>query len=277
MCLDKMVQAFTYEIVNQKEEKLMKLQRPPLIGELPNKICKRITNVFCVQHGYNGGTKIPNGIRGFLLYGPPGTGKSTIARAVVYDTIVRNKQEHHPDEHLYSFINLADLARCRYGETEDIIRASFTNAMDISRKNGGFFTVIMDDVDGIFPSRSYHKLDAWYIGHLNVLFAELDQLETDKVGVIMTTNRSDLLDDAVLNRLVQIEVPYITIETARLKVQERMQDLKMDPEYADIIIGRVQERMDKGEIKNLSFREVEREIIFAFLEWTEQKSNIKIA
>jgi len=245
----------------------LKLKRPELVGELHNRICQKMRKIFLTQKEMG----VSNGIKGFLLYGPPGTGKTTIAQTVIVDIIREIGAEHLPAEQLYKLLNLADIARSRFGETENIIRDMFDSAMKRAKDNGVFYIVVMDDVDGMFPTRSYHRLDAWYLGHLNVLFTELDKLESDKVGVIMTTNRRDLLDDAVVSRLVAYKVPSIDLETARMKVENRIKELKMAPKYLDIILERIQKKVQKEEIKNLSFREVEKELIFAYLEWIESK------
>lgn len=245
----------------------MKLKRPVLIGALHNEIGLKITKIFSIQQSQ----AISDGVKGFILYGPPGTGKSTIAKWIVYETVYQNDLLHFPDDQLYVLLNLADIAKARFGETEDIIRERFESAMKIAKSNGNFFIIVMDDVDGMFPTRTYKRLEAWYLGHLNVLFSELDKLETDKVGVIMTTNRKDLLDEAVINRLVNFEVPFIDLETAKLKIESRIKKLKMDEDYLPIILKRIKNKIENSEIKNLSFRDVEKEIIFTYLEWIESK------
>lgn len=243
----------------------MKLKKPVLIGNLHNEISQKIVKTFLVQNE----KEISDGIKGFILHGPPGTGKSNIAKWVIYDVVAKNHLEHFPDDQLYKLLNLADIAKAKFGETEDIIRDNFESAMKIAKNNGNFFIIVMDDVDGMFPSRSYQRLDAWYLGHLNVLFTELDKLETDKVGVIMTTNRRDLLDDAVISRLVDFEVPFINLETAKMKVESRIKELKMNKDYIEIVLNRINEKMKDGSIENLSFRDVEKEMIFAYLEWID--------
>ena len=245
----------------------MKLKRPVLIGTLHNEIGLKITKIFSIQKSQ----AISDGVKGFILYGPPGTGKSTIAKWIVYETVYQNDLLHFPDDQLYVLLNLADIAKARFGETEDIIREKFESAMKIAKSNGNFFIIVMDDVDGMFPTRTYKRLEAWYLGHLNVLFSELDKLETDKVGVIMTTNRKDLLDEAVINRLVNFEVPFIDLETAKLKIESRIKELKLDEDYLPIILKRIKNKIENSEIKNLSFRDVDKEIIFAYLEWIESK------
>lgn len=246
----------------------MKLKRPVLIGDLHNEISQKIVKIFLVQNE----REISDGIKGFILHGPPGTGKSTIAKWVISDVVAKTHLEHFPDDQLYVLLNLADIAKARFGETEDIIRENFESAMKIAKNNGNFFIIVMDDVEGMFPTRSYQKLDAWYLGHLNVLFTELDKLETDKVGIIMTTNRRDLLDDAVISRLVDFEVPFINIETAKMKIESRIKELKMDNDYIEIVLNRINKKIKDGTIENLSFRDVEKEMMFAYLEWIDAES-----
>jgi AAA+ superfamily predicted ATPase len=243
--------------------------RPILVGSLHNELTQKMTNVFLIQKE----DEISNGIKGFILYGPPGTGKSTIARAVVYDTAKKNDLLHFPQDQLCALISLADIAKSRFGDTENLIREKFEKAMKIAKSNGGFYIIVMDDVDGIFPTRHYERLDAWYLGHLNVLFDEMDKLDTDKVGVIMTTNRRDLLDEAVISRLVDYEVPFIDLKTAQLKIEARVKELKMSLEYTQTIYNIIKDKIKNEKIKNLTFRDVEKQIIFSYLKWTEERGD----
>ena len=249
----------------------MDLRRPIIIGDYHNKILAKMRQIFVKQH-ING---ITNGIKGFILYGLPGTGKSTIAKAVAYDTIkvvfsdeaLLNK---YSDNDLYLILNLADLARSKFGETENIIRNIFESAMKKAKTMGSFFIIIMDDVDGMFPSRSYGKMDAWYLGHLNVLFTELDKIETDKVGVIMTTNRKDLLDDAVISRLYSFELNAIDLKEVKYMLELRCKDLQLSKEDAKQIHMNLKQKILAQEISNLSFRDVEKEIILYYVDRVER-------
>jgi len=243
------------------------LKRPLIVGDFHIEITSKMRKIFYHQHI----KAIKNGIKGFILYGIPGTGKSTIAKAVIYDTInvVNTKKElldKYSDENFYLILNLADFARSKFGETENIIRDVFEKAMDCAKSLGTFYIIIMDDVDGMFPTRSYGKMDAWYLGHLNVLFTELDKIETDKVGVIMTTNRKDLLDDAVLSRLYPIEINSIDLETARELIQARCKELKLTSTDEESIYMRLKNKLETKIIENFSFRDVEKEIILYYVE-----------
>lgn len=248
----------------------MELKKPLVVGDYHIEISLKMRKIFTNQHLKG----ISRGIRGFILYGLPGTGKSTIARAVAYDTIKvlcsdQKLLDKYSDDNFYVILNLADLARSKFGETENIIRNVFEKAMKSARSMGSFYIIIMDDVDGMFPTRSYGKMDAWYLGHLNVLFTELDKIETDKVGVIMTTNRKDLLDEAVLNRLYSFEINSIDFKAAKELINARCKELKMDSSDIQIILNRLQKKCESKEIENFSFRDVEKEITLYYVEWIE--------
>ena len=88
----------------------------------------------------------------------------------------------------------------------------------------------------------------------------------------MTSNRRDLLDDAVISRLVDFEVPFINIETAKMKIESRIKELKMDNNYIEIVLNSINEKIKDGTIENLSFRDVEKEMIFAYLDWIDAES-----
>ncbi len=51
------------------------------------------------------------------------------------------------------------------------------------------------------------KAESWHIAQNNVFFHELDGIDTSKMVVILTTNRYDLLDKAIKDRLYSVEFP----------------------------------------------------------------------
>jgi len=240
---------------------LINLKREKVVGELHNEIIEKMTRIFWKQKEKG----IKNGIKGFILYGPPGTGKTTIANTVIYDTLSRLGLLEKNDDYVYKRLNLADIARAKYGETESIISKAFDDAIR-SASNHGFYILSMDDVDGIFPTRNYERLDAWYIGHLNVLFSKLDQIDTNRVGIIMTTNREDLVDEAVKSRLVSFNIPAIDIKTAELRVQQRLKELQIEEAFDKIMI-KIKDHVESNKSVPLSFREVDKIIIDVYINY----------
>ena len=69
------------------------------------------------------------------------------------------------------------------------------------------------------------KLETWYLTHLNVLFGQIDKLDTSRVMVIMTTNRIDLIDEALKDRLLLIEFPLPLKEVLKEVAQKRCIEL----------------------------------------------------
>jgi len=135
---------------------------------------------------------------GVLLYGPPGTGKTLLAKAVA------NEAESN-------FISLKgpELLNKYVGESERGVREVFAKA----RENAPT-VVFFDEIDALAGERGRGAGDAG-VGErvVSQLLTELDGLEDLKdVAVIATTNRPDLLDDALLrpgrfDRQIEAGVP----------------------------------------------------------------------
>ncbi|WP_129113495.1 CDC48 family AAA ATPase [Halegenticoccus tardaugens] len=121
---------------------------------------------------------------GVLLYGPPGTGKTLLAKAVA-------------NESTSNFISIKgpELLNKYVGESEKGVREIFAKA----RENAPT-VVFFDEIDAIAGERGQRLSDSG-VGErvVSQLLTELDGLEDlEGVVVIATTNRPDLLDDALL-------------------------------------------------------------------------------
>ncbi|WP_129113515.1 AAA family ATPase [Halegenticoccus tardaugens] len=122
--------------------------------------------------------------KGILLYGPPGTGKTLLAKAVA-------------NESTSNFISIKgpELLNKYVGESEKGVREIFAKA----RENAPT-VVFFDEIDAIAGERGQRLSDSG-VGErvVSQLLTELDGLEDlEGVVVIATTNRPDLLDDALV-------------------------------------------------------------------------------
>ena len=122
--------------------------------------------------------------KGVLLYGPPGTGKTLLAKAVA-------------NEADSNFISLKgpELFDKYVGESERGVREVFSKAHENAPT-----VVFFDEIDAIAAERGHGAGDST-VGErvVSQLLTELDGLEAlEDVVVIATTNRPDLLDDALL-------------------------------------------------------------------------------
>jgi len=136
--------------------------------------------------------------KGILLSGPPGCGKTLLAKAVASETKV-------------NFISVKgpELLSKYVGESERGVREVFRKA-----RQAAPCIVFFDEIDALVPSRSAGASDSHVAERvLSQFLAELDGVEELKgVLVLGATNRSDLLDPAILrpgrfDEIVEIRLP----------------------------------------------------------------------
>jgi len=220
------------------------INRRHIKGEPYRKILEKVRRI--VLHQKINHSK--KGIKGFLFYGDVGIGKTITAKAIAYELGVP-----------LIFIDGSDIARKFYGESESQIGQIFSEA------NRQRYTVILiDDAESVFPTRDWAKSEAWHFAQNNTFFHKLDNIDSSKTVVILTTNRYDLIDDAIKDRLYNIEFPLPTKEVLKEIAEYKCQQLNMKPES-------VYEEIDNG-IRTV--RELEKVITERYIEEVLSKSNI---
>jgi cell division protease FtsH len=142
------------------------------------------------------GAKIPKGV---LLYGPPGTGKTLLARAVAGEAGVP-----------FFSMSASEFVEVFVGVGASRVRDLFRQA-----KQTAPCIVFIDEIDAV----GRHRGTGMGGGHdereqtLNQMLVEMDGFEpTDNVIVIAATNRSDVLDPALLrpgrfDRQIVVDLP----------------------------------------------------------------------
>lgn len=180
------------------------------------------------------------GIKGFVFYGNAGTGKTTLAKLL-------GKHLHYP----VLFIDGRDVARSLYGESEQKIQEIFQEAK--TKKS----IILIDDAESVFPSREWSKGQSWHSAQNNILLHELDKLDASRTIVIMTTNKYHLLDDALKDRVYNIEFPNLTKQDVMDISEEKCQEKGVDFNELKPLI----EKMDI-----LSVRTIEKFIEEKFIE-----------
>jgi len=151
---------------------------------------------------------IKHGIKGFIFYGDVGVGKTYCGKALAKELRVP----------LY-FIDGKDIARSAYGESENRINHLF-HAATLEKS-----IILIDDVESIFPKREWIKGQEWNVALSNVFFHEVDNLDTSKNCVILSTNKFDLVDKAVKDRLYPIKFPYPDLATLEETAKKRCSEL----------------------------------------------------
>jgi len=178
------------------------------------------------------------GIKGFILHGVVGSGKTTLAKVLA-------KSMRVP----LLFIDGADVAMELYGQSEKKIKQIF----DVAKKKKCI--ILIDDAETVFPDREWSKGQSWHSAQNNQLLHHLDNLDASKNVVIMTTNKYNLLDIALKDRLYPIEFKELDDSTKEKIIKKKCEDY--DLKFEDV----------KDSIKDLtSIRSIEKMLEEKYIE-----------
>lgn len=185
-----------------------------------NGVKKRIVRVaeYFFKHGYKGGTAP---FKGFLLEGPPGTGKTETVRQSIRDL---GRRINTADVKMV-FVDGASIAAPKWGEAENTLHKVFYQAKELQDELGVTdpkIVILFDDIESLMLGRSADVAKEWHYSINSVLFHEVDRLDPTNTIVCATTNRPDLVDDAIRSRLYPIEVPIPSIEELMTLVNQML-------------------------------------------------------
>ena len=164
--------------------------------------------------------------KGVLLYGPPGTGKTLLARAVAHHTKCK-----------FIRVSGSELVQKYIGEGARLVRELFVMAREHAPS-----IIFMDEIDSIGSSRtdagkgSDNEVQRTMLELLN----QLDGFESsNKIKVIMATNRIDILDPALLrtgriDRKIEFPAPKSSARLEILKIHSRRMNLTKGIHLASI-------------------------------------------
>jgi len=180
-------------------------------GDKFNEIFDKIKNIVSFQFTEDR----KKGIKGFILHGVVGSGKTTLAK-------VLSKSLRVP----LLFIDGSDVARELYGQSEKKIKQIFNEA---KKKK---CIILIDDAESVFPDREWAKGQSWHASQNNQLLHHIDSLDTSKNIIIMTTNKYNLLDIALKDRLYPLEFVELDKETKEKIIRKKCEDY--DLEFDDV-------------------------------------------
>ena len=149
------------------------------------------------------------------MEGPPGTGKTEIVKQVARKVDRRLGNVH------WLFIDGASIATPKWGDAEKALRRVFKSVEQLSKEHRNPKLIIhFDDVECLMMARGVEIAKEWHYSINSILFHEIDRLDPFSAIVCATTNRPDLVDAALRDRLFVIEVPPPPIEQLRFVIRE---------------------------------------------------------
>jgi len=161
-----------------------------------------------------------------------------------------------------------DVARGRYGDTEEQIREIFKYARD--GQSGGHHRhdddpkrrtiILFDDVESLFLTRNSLGAKEWHFSQNSIFFHSIDDLDTAHTAVILTTNRIDLVDEAIVDRFVSYEFAAPPASVLEQIVRDKGAQQRLDESELEPILKVIE---TAGAVN--SIREVERMVMRAYV------------
>jgi AAA+ superfamily predicted ATPase len=180
-----------------------------IVGQRYHDLLQELTSIT----EYQWRSSSPRGlVKGFMLSGPPGTGKTTLAKRLAYELGCRFQAADEPPIVL-AFVDGGEISRSRYGESEERIRDIFQHARSGFTAKGQRSVLLFDDVESIFMARGSQHAKEWHFSQDSVFFHSVDELDTSRSTVVLTSNRPDLVDDAIRDRFLSYVIDYPDLET----------------------------------------------------------------
>ncbi len=185
------------------------------------------------EHFKKYGVTVPNGM---LLYGPPGCGKTFIS-------------EKFCEEAGYNFflIKPSDLSSIYVSGGEEKIGNLFKQAEQNSPS-----VICFDEVDAVMPKRtegSHQSISS----RVNEFLAQINKCSERGIFVIATTNKPDLIDDAIL-RTGRLEI-QLYVGPPDFEARKSMFEIFLNKRYSEI-------DLDYNKLSNLTENLVSSDIDF---------------
>lgn len=190
--------------------------------------------------------------KGFVFHGPPGSGKTEAVKEAGRRLFMEMAGE---GEVRLFHIAPGDISRSSYGESEERMRRIFRDATD--KTNEGTRTILLfDDIDTLLLSRDDQRSQEWSVSLNAEFYHAVDRLETNKTMILATTNKPEMLDDAVKSRLWLEEAPAPTFEEMKVVARSAIPNVivngKTPEELLEMAGKRIQEHLNEG--RPASFR-----------------------
>ncbi len=236
-----------------------------LMGSFHRRVLSEMVEI--VSHQWRSGLR-RGAIKGFFLSGPPGVGKTSLALRVAYELGLRFRDgsaDAPPDGPVVlALIDGGDIARARYGESEERLGEVFTRAAKGFSDPRQRSIVLFDDVESILMARGSSNAREWHFSQDSVFFHAVDELDTSRTAVFLTSNRPDLVDDAITDRFLSYAIGTPDHELMVEVALRRAEELHFDEEQRDRLARQIEQTARAGRLR--SIREAERAVVQQYVQ-----------
>lgn len=132
--------------------------------------------------------------KGLLLYGPPGNGKTMFGKAIA--TSVKTLYGSDADGFIY--VKGPEILNMYVGNSEAAIRSLFEMARSFKDKHNAPAVLFIDEAEAILSKRGSGRSSDVDKTIVPQFLSEMDGLSESAAIVVLTTNRPDMLDSAVI-------------------------------------------------------------------------------
>ena len=197
--------------------------------------------------------------RGFILEGQPGTGKTELVKQVARKLDLRLTSVN------FALVDGASIAAPKWGEGERNLRDAFHRIDELQRaQKGSKMIVLFDDIESLMVSRGASVAKEWHYAINSILFHELDATDPSNLLVCATSNRPDLVDEAIRTRLYPISIEPLGFEQLQPVIEEILDASRIEGQDREKIIDIVMSKLEQ--VENPTIREARYFTVVACIE-----------
>ena len=180
------------ELQQQKKVETYNLVKWDEIGGLEHQIeeIKSVVDVTIMSNKYAKEFGVKP-MKGLLLWGPPGCGKTLIVKAIVRQILGKDTAERGE----FVYVKGAELLSKWVGDTEQAIISIFKEARDYEDRTKKKSVIFIDEAEAILGQRGKGLLSSTVVP---TFLSEMDGLGKNTPFMILSTNRPEDIDDAVM-------------------------------------------------------------------------------